>query len=207
MKSEPGHQFLESGFAETLSVVTRGTVGDAEAGENFRAIAGTLGNEIARVLDSLNRCEWIVDRWARHPLRGFCKTALIDGQETWVRTMCRDMALSSERWGGYLQESGELGAYRLKQDNSKPPLYRMVLELRPPWQAYVNRCVAASMELVEAYRGRGLAIPTLEGEASAGWESALRKRESHIGRGAFIAVLESGLDETAIARLLCAGAR
>ena len=201
VESEPRHEFLKSGFAEMLRALVQRAVSEAEAAESFLAVVRTLGHEITRVLDSLRGCDSIINAWAGDYRRCW------DDFDKWrkdpksgIRTSeAREFfSLESNRWGLYLQYHRQLGAYQLKEDNSKPPFYRMVLELRLPWRAYVDRCVSALRELIEMYRSLGFAMPALSAEAFAEWRSSLVKREHHVGRGAFIAVLEPGLDTRAI---------
>ena len=204
MRREPGHEFLESGFAELLQALTGNSIPAGNMAENFLMVAEVLGHEVMRTVDSLRRCEWIVDQWADDPARRRADFRDAERPFSRMEEEARAFQLTSERWGRYLRRHGELGAYRIKQDNNRPPYYRFVLELRPPWRAYANRCIAAFGELIASYRRQGFSIPRFRPDIAAAWLAVLEKREHHIGRGAFIATLEPGLDELALAEALAA---
>ena len=204
VRKQPGPKFLESGFAELLQALTGSPVPAQDAAENFLTVAEGLGHEVMRTVDSLRRCEWIVDKWATGPARRCEDFRNAERPFARMEEEARAFQLTSERWGRYLRRHGELGAYRVKQDDSRPPYYRFVVELRPPWRAYANRCITAFGELIASYRRQGFSIPQFSPKVSEAWRTGLARREFGVGRGAFIATLETGLDELALAEALAA---
>lgn len=186
VETEPGHDYLYSGFSALL-IFQRTQMSNDEAAIVFAEIVRTLGKELYRTLHSLDRCDPVIQKWSK---RRFKKC--------------------SDEWGQFLIEHGHLGAFMVidSEIDKHPkcscggPHYQFTLSLRHQWHSYVSRCIEALHELVKAFNLAGLRVPIMSEDAVEKWLVLFSTQEKHIGRGAFIAYLEPGIDEITLAQIL-----